>query len=324
MSFGRQLRAVLSKELRVELRTREILYTMAFFGLVIVVVFGFGLFDRRTAALAAPGVLWTALLLAGTVSINRTFEREREGDCITGLVLVPGIAPALFVGKMLANLLFLMLTLCLIGPLVMLAFQYETVPNAGGVLLAVFLGAIGYSILGTLVGGMLGQVRMRAILLPLVLFPMVIPVFGIGVTATAKLLSQGDSETVRLEVTGAPATGETVGIELFGGQLTHRVGAGEAGDPVAVANALTQGLQTALERGDLEGLKVSHDPERAVFTLVSDPGLDLDQVRAGPGVAELGRDEIDSPGYGYLWVLLALDGLLLVVSTWLFGRLLEP
>src|SRR5690606_40709197 len=69
----------------------------------------------------------------------------------------------------------------LVTPLVLLVFQFDTVPNVWGVVLSLLCGALGYAVLGTLVGGMLGQVQMRGILLPLVLFPMVIPMFGIGV-----------------------------------------------------------------------------------------------------------------------------------------------
>lgn len=312
-SMWRQTAAVLGKELRVELRTREILYTMGFFGLVIVVVFGFGLFEERSAQAAAPGVLWTALLLVGTTSVNRTFEREREGDCMTGLLLVPGIAPGLFLGKMLANLIFLLSTMALVGPLVLLVFKFERVPNAGGVVLAVLLGALGYAVLGTLVGGMLSQVRMRAILLPLVLFPMVIPVFGIGVTATASLLSEGDAEVVRLELDSSRAS-----LGLGGWTFTAN-----APGAVEAAATLTAEIEGAIRDGGLAAVRVSRAPDTAGLTLVSVPGTRVGALQL-EGVREVGRERIESQGYGYLPVLAALDLMLLLVALWLFGRLLEP
>ena len=305
-----------------ELRTREILYTMVFFGVVIVVVFGFGLFDRRTAHLAAPGVVWTALLLAGTVSLNRTFEREREGSCLTGLVLVPGIAPGLFVGKMLANLLFLGVTMCVVVPLVLLAFQFSHVPNVAGVVAAIVLGALGYAVLGTLVGGMLSQVRMRAILLPLVLFPMVIPIFGLGVTATGSLLSEGDAVIVRLEVDEeAIAPGSALSLEVNGGAFVYRPASGEESQ-VVVAEALAVEIQRALEGGRIEGFRLSRAPDAPGLTLVSDPGRDFGEIDLS-GLSEISRERVESPGFGYLPVLAALDLLMFVVSIWLFGKLLE-
>lgn len=320
--FLRQTAAVLGKELRVELRTREILYTMVFFGLVIVVVFGFGLFEERSARLAAPGVLWTALLLAGTISVNRTFEREREGDCLTGLVLVPGIAPGLFVGKMLANLVFLLVTMSLVGPLVLIVFKFGTVPNLGGVIATVALGSLGYAVLGTLVGGMLGQVRMRAILLPLVLFPMVIPVFGIGVTATASLLNEGDAEAVRLEVDEGLEAGSVVELGLGGWTFGYEVAPGAQASRVEIAAALAGEVEAAVERAGLEDVRVSRGPQVPGLTLLSAPGTRLGELRTR-GLQVVSRQAIESQGYSYLPVLAALDFLLLIVAMWLFGRLLE-
>jgi len=187
--FLKQVWVILIKELRVEARTKEILYTTLLFGVLIVVIFAFGFVDRKAATQAAPGVLWTSMLFAGTVSINRSFEREREGNCMAGLMLVPGTGLALFFGKFVANVLFLGALEVLIAPLVTLMFQLPKVPNVGAISLALALGVVGYAALGTLVGAMLSHVRLRAILLPVVLFPLVIPVLGIGVTVTGMLLA---------------------------------------------------------------------------------------------------------------------------------------
>ncbi|OIP39969.1 MAG: hypothetical protein AUK47_09265 [Deltaproteobacteria bacterium CG2_30_63_29] len=316
--FLRQTAAILGKELRVELRTREILYTMIFFGLVIVVVFGFGLFEKRSAAQAAPGVLWTALLLAGTVSVNRTFEREREGSCMTGLMMVPGIAWSLFLGKAMANLLFLLITLAVVGPLVLFVFQYTTVPNVGGVALTLFLGALGYSILGTLVGGMLGQVRMKGILLPLVLFPMILPVFGIGVTATAALLTEGDAQSFEF-LLDEVKEGDELRLELDDVVLEVTVKAGdEPGDVIA---ALSSKVTDAIDRERLRGVTFTRISNGVGFTLVSDPGKKL-ETNHSPQIICRGAD-LGSKGWGYLPVLAALDFLFGIVAIWLFGRLLD-
>lgn len=203
MSILRQTLAILAKELRMEWRTREIVYTMVFFGVVIAVVFSFGFFERAVAARATPGVLWTAVLFAGTVSVSRTFEREQEGNCIAALMLIPGTATSLFLGKVLANLFFLILMQVVVSPLIMLMLQLDALPNAGGVVAVLLLGSVGYAALGTLVGSMLSQVRMRGVLLPLVLYPLLIPIFGIGVTATAMLLDNRPEAWGYLPVLGA-------------------------------------------------------------------------------------------------------------------------
>lgn len=186
--FLQQLWAVLWKELTVELRTREILYTTLLFGAIIVVIFTFGFIDRAAARSAAPGVLWISILFAGTVSLNRTFERERESASMAALTLVPGLAPALFFGKLLANILFIFILELLVAPMVLVMFQLTNVPYLGTLGLVLTLGVIGYATLGTLVGAMLTHVKLRAILLPLVLFPLVIPILGLGVTSSGLLL----------------------------------------------------------------------------------------------------------------------------------------
>lgn len=314
--FLRQVSAIVGKELRIELRTREVLYTMVFFGLVIVVVFGFGLFERSSATRAAPGVLWTALLLAGTTSINRTFDREREGNCIMALSLVPGIAWSLFLGKMVANFLYLVITLSVVAPLVLLVFQFDRVPNAGGVVAALGLGALGYSILGTLVGGMLGQVRMRAIMLPLVLFPMVIPVFGIGVTATGALLSEGDTNSIAVEVPEDPQGGIALSVE--GLKITVDT-TGASRDEVATV--LHEELEAALETGKLASLRVTRSADDPTVVLVGEPGRTISVRSEG---LDLEESELQSSGWGFLPILGALDLVLLLVSMWLFGRVMDP
>lgn len=192
MNILRQTLAVLAKEMTIELRTREIIYTTLLFGGIIVVVFAFGFTEGADPRQAAPGVLWTAMLFAGTVTINRTFDREREGNCISALTLVPGIGPPLFLGKFLANVIFLLALEVMVAPLVLVMFKFTSVPHPLGLALTLGLGVVAYASLGTLVGAMLAHVRLRGILLPLVLFPLMIPVFGVGVTATGTFLS-GDA-----------------------------------------------------------------------------------------------------------------------------------
>jgi len=312
--FAQQVSAIVRKELLVELRTREVLYTMVFFGLVIVVIFGFGLYDRGAATRAAPGVLWASLLLAGTISINRTFDREREGNCITALMLVPGVSWSLFLGKAIANFMYLAITLAVVTPLVLLVFQFDTVPNVWGVVLSLLCGALGYAVLGTLVGGMLGQVQMRGILLPLVLFPMVIPMFGIGVTATNALLTEGDAVSIKVEVPEEPVRP----VVLYVSDATIRA---EASTPAGIAETLRREVAHAVETGLLKPMRVTGVADEPSFVLLSEPGERLDVSAEG---LKLTESEIVSSGWGFLPVLAALDLVLLLIATWLFGKVMDP
>lgn len=202
-SLLRHTWTILAKELTVELRTREILYTTLLFGAIIVVIFTFGFIDRAAARSAAPGVLWISILFAGTVSLNRTFERERESSSMAALMLVPNLSAGLFLGKLAANILFILALELLVVPMVLIMFQLTNVPYPGALALALTLGVIGYATLGTLISAMLNHVKLRAILLPLVLFPLVIPILGLGVTACGLLLAGHADGTQYLPVMAA-------------------------------------------------------------------------------------------------------------------------
>ena len=103
VSFFRHVGAVAWKDLRVELRSREIVYTMAFFAALLVVVFSFAFVkEQGVVAEATPGIVWVSVAFAGTVGLGRAFEREREGDTMRALLLAPASRLAVFLGKAVA------------------------------------------------------------------------------------------------------------------------------------------------------------------------------------------------------------------------------
>jgi len=178
-----------AKDLLIEVRTREILYTVVLFAVLIVVVFAFALLGQPgRGRAAAPGILWVACLFAGTLGLSRSAAREREGDTLTGLSISPASRAGLFVGKAAANLVWLLVTQALVLPLVGLLFGVDFGPRLGWHLLALLLGCIGFSSLGTLFSMMLLSSRLREVLLPLVFYPVVAPVLIGGVKASEALL----------------------------------------------------------------------------------------------------------------------------------------
>jgi len=206
----RDLWAVLAKDLLIELRTREILYSMVLFAVLVVVVFAFaflGVAPLQVASpagaggeagtlqrLLAPGILWTAITFAGTLGLNRIASRELDGDCLTGLVTSPASRGGIFFGKMASSLLFLLAMEALLLPLIVLLFGLDLQPRLGWHLLALLLGSLGFCALGTLFSTMLLNARLREVLLPLVFYPLVTPVIIAGVKSTAALLA-GESAT---------------------------------------------------------------------------------------------------------------------------------
>lgn len=185
--------AMFAKDLLIEVRTREILYSVVLFALLVVVVFAFALLGQPGRGQgAAPGILWVSCLFAGTLGLSRSAGREREADALTGLTVSPASRAGLFVGKAAANMAWLMLTQALLLPLVALFFGVDFLPRLGWHLLALGLGSVGFVSLGTLFSMMLLSSRLREVLLPLVFYPAVAPVLIGGVKASEALLA-GDA-----------------------------------------------------------------------------------------------------------------------------------
>ncbi|MBK8013425.1 MAG: heme exporter protein CcmB [Deltaproteobacteria bacterium] len=198
---------VAKKDLRVELRSKEILLTTAYFGFLVVLVFSFSFFygDAPLHAVAA-GILWVAVAFAGTLGLGRVFEREREGDCIRALLLTPIARPALFLGKALGVFVFMLVVEAVVVPALFFFFNLAiTAERAGMLALVLLLGTIGYSVIGTLLASMLLRAQTKDVLLTIVLYPFILPLLILGVKATAALFDlTGElgvfSECVRLLV----------------------------------------------------------------------------------------------------------------------------
>jgi heme exporter protein B len=182
---------VLQKDLTVEIRSREIVSTTVFFAISCVLVFAFALVkDGRTVVDAAAGILWIAIAFSGTLALGRTFERERYTDTLRALMLAPADRPAIYVGKLVAIVAMMLAVQVVLVPLVALLFQAGLLAAPlllGAILLA---GTLGFAAVGTLFAAMLVRARSRDVLLPVLLYPITIPVIIGGVRGTVALVGE--------------------------------------------------------------------------------------------------------------------------------------
>ncbi|MFT4704106.1 MAG: heme exporter protein B [Bradymonadia bacterium] len=189
-AFSRRVRAIVAKDLRIELRSREVIYTSVLFSIVLVTLFLFsGFSERAVAREAGPGVLWTSLAFVGTLIFSRTFQREREERAVAGLLMVPGILDALFVSKLIVNLALLLVVEAVLVPAVAVSFHMALMPVLPSFLGVLALATLGYATLGTVLAATLATVRLREVILPLVLYPLCLPMLLSGVQATSGLLA---------------------------------------------------------------------------------------------------------------------------------------
>lgn len=186
--FARIAWLIVRKDVTIEVRSRELFLTTLFFAVTCVLVFAFALV-REGAILtdAAAGILWVAIAFSGTLALGRTFERERANDTLRALMLAPTDRPALYVGKLLGILGLMLLTQLVLVPLVGLFFQAPITARPGLLLLLLLTGTLGYAAVGTLFAAMLVRARSRDVMLPILLYPIAVPVIIAGVRGTAAL-----------------------------------------------------------------------------------------------------------------------------------------
>ncbi|HUR35492.1 MAG TPA: heme exporter protein CcmB [Vicinamibacterales bacterium] len=190
---------VLRKDFAIELKSYEILSTTLFFAVSCVAIFSFALVREGEAPVdAAAGILWIAIAFSGTLALGRTFERERYGETLKALLLAPAPRPAIYLGKLLGIVTLLFATEVIVVPMV--AFLFSAPFFARPLLLVALLGlgTIGYAAVGTLFAAMLVRARTRDVMLPILLYPITIPVIIAGVRGTSALLASPVDEPVAM------------------------------------------------------------------------------------------------------------------------------
>jgi heme exporter protein B len=186
-SFGRALSAVIWKDLAAELRSREMLSAMLVFSLLVIMIFNFALdLDAATRSTVTSGVLWVTFSFAGTLGLNRSMAMEKDRGCLDGLLLAPVDRSAIYFGKAIGNLIFMFIVEIIVLPVY--SILYNTNLFNPGLMVVIVLGSVGYVAVGTLLSSMAIQTRTRDILLPILLFPIVIPVLIAAVKGSTAFL----------------------------------------------------------------------------------------------------------------------------------------
>ena len=186
---GRRVAAIVWKDLTSERRSKAGLNAVVFMGLLVLLLFGFALGpDTEALRRAAAGALWLAILFAGVLAFNRSYQLELDGGALESLLLYPGARWAIYVGKLIANLVFVLVVEAIVIPVALILFQVQVPGGWLAQLGVMLLGTFGFVTLGTFYSAMSSRSRAREVLLPLLLFPMLIPVLLASVEASTGLL----------------------------------------------------------------------------------------------------------------------------------------
>lgn len=186
--YFRWVVAVARKDLTLELRSRERVVMMAVFAMLVAVVFSFALDPTVRTRGIAGAMLWVTILFAGTLGLGRSFSSEREQEALTGVLLAPIDRGALYLGKLVANLVILLLVELVIFPVYALFFGWGYAGSLLGLAVVVLLASIGFMALGTLFSAIAAHTRLGDTLLPVLLLPLLIPVVIFAASATQRLL----------------------------------------------------------------------------------------------------------------------------------------
>lgn len=181
-----------SKDILLEIRTRDTVVSVLVFALLVVVVFNFALnVSPSLVDQLAPGILWVAFAFAGVLAMNRAFILERDRGNLDGLLLTPVSRDSIFFGKMLATFLFMIIVEALLLPVFGALFNFSSFSVS--LLLAVFLATLGFAVVGTLFSAIAVHTRSREIMLPLLFLPVVMPVIIAAVESSGRAIEGGVS-----------------------------------------------------------------------------------------------------------------------------------
>ncbi len=185
-----QIIAILRKDLLLELRSKEVVTSMLVFALTVVVIFNF-VFEPGSAQIktTAPGILWVAFTFASVLGLSRAFAREQEQGMMQGLLLCPVDRSLIYVAKVIGNVLFISMVELVTFPIMIVLFDLSVGKVFFPLLLVLFLGTLGFAGVGTLFSTISANTKSREVMLPILLFPVSVPVILASIKSTAYLLS---------------------------------------------------------------------------------------------------------------------------------------
>ncbi len=193
----RSVFAILYKDFILEIRTKETLSSMLVFAVLVMVIFNFAFEqDRQLTVRIAPGVLWVAILFSGVLGLNRSFSQEKEFGGLEGTLLAPVDRGAIYLGKMLANSLFLIVTEMVLFPIFEIFFNVGFFSRFHLHLPVILLATLGFSALGTVFSAVAMNTRMKEVMLPILLLPMSVPVMIAAVESTSAILAGQPVEVI--------------------------------------------------------------------------------------------------------------------------------
>ena len=185
-----QVTTIIWKDFITEIKTRELFSSMFIFALLVVIIFIFSInLSLIKASEVGPGVLWVAFLFAGTIGLNRSFMLEKENGCLQGLLLAPMDRTALYFGKLVSNFVFLFIMEVFTLPLFMVFFNIDLLPHLLPLLYVIFVGTLGFCAVGTLLSSLSANLKTRDIMLPILLYPLIIPIIIGSVRMTGQVLA---------------------------------------------------------------------------------------------------------------------------------------
>lgn len=193
MNVLRSVWLIFRKDVVTEFRNREVIATMVLFSVLLVVIVAFSLsIDETRARLVGSGIVWIVVLFAGTLGLGRVFEREKENGCLAGLLLSPAGPGPIFIAKVLGLVVFMLITEAITLPLAFAFIGMSIVPqNLWILVLALLLGTFAFAFVGTLFAAMFSSARLKDVLLPVVVYPVVSPVLIAGVKLTEIAMGVG-------------------------------------------------------------------------------------------------------------------------------------
>jgi heme exporter protein B len=198
----RKIWFIFRKDLLIEFRTKDSLTSMLFFGIVVLVIFNFSLGSLHdTIRPAVPGILWVAFAFSGTLGLNRLFAAEKENGCLQGLLMIPADRGAIYLGKMLASFFFMLIAEAVIFIIGLVLFNLTVWAEIPYLVLVFVVGTLGFTAVGTLLSAISVNTKLREVLLPLMLFPVILPILINAVEATDVILNSSDDAGLKLPLT---------------------------------------------------------------------------------------------------------------------------
>ncbi|MFQ6051504.1 MAG: heme exporter protein CcmB [Candidatus Hydrothermarchaeota archaeon] len=193
--------AIFSKDVRVELRAKHTISSVFIFALIVLTLLSYtlGTYVNLIKDLV-PVLIWVILLFSGTLSLNRTFVREKETGTLEGLLLSPIKNRSILLGKMLYNLFIMLVLMVVVFPLSIVLFNLNIDFNILLVFIDIFIGIIGFVIVGSIIASLVMDARAREVLLPVVLFPLLLPVVIPSVSASKKTIMGFGIEHTKIEL----------------------------------------------------------------------------------------------------------------------------